>query len=60
MSDIEHEFVIENESLRAELARVREITRRGLTAAKEAQDIASGRHDPWLDAALRSLDLQGA
>jgi hypothetical protein len=60
MSDIEHEFVIENESLRGELARVREVARRALEAAKEAQDHATGSHDAWLDEALAKLTLQGA
>jgi hypothetical protein len=60
MSDIEHEFVIENETLRAELDRVREVARRALIAAKEAQDAALGNHDQWLDDALDSADLQSA
>jgi hypothetical protein len=42
MSDLEREYVIENEALRAELARVREIAGRVLTAAMEAQDAAVG------------------
>jgi hypothetical protein len=60
VSDIEHEFVIENEQLRADLVRVRDIARRALAAAKEAQDAADGEHDQWLDVALRDVDLQGA
>ncbi len=60
MSDVEHEYVIENEALRAELARVREIAERALTAAKEAQDAAVGHHDAWLDEALQYLGLLGA
>jgi hypothetical protein len=60
MSDIEHELLIENDMLRAELARVRDIARRALAAAKDAQDAATGDHDPWLDQAARHLDLHGA
>jgi hypothetical protein len=60
VSDIEHELVIENETLRSELARVREIARRALHTAKDAQDADSGQHDPWIDDALRTVDLQGA
>ena len=60
MSDVEHEYVIENEALRAELATVREIAGRALTAAMEAQDAAVGHHDAWLDRALQDLDLLGA
>jgi|KBSSwiStaDraftv2_1062776.scaffolds.fasta_scaffold2997526_2 hypothetical protein len=55
MSDIEHEYVIENEVLRAELRRVREIAERALATAKDAQDGAAGQHDPWLDEALLAL-----
>jgi hypothetical protein len=60
MTDIEHEYVIENEVLRAELRRVREIAERALAAAKDAQDNAAGQHDPWLDEALRALDVDDA
>ena len=60
MTDIEHEYVIENEVLRAELRRVREIAERALATAKDAQDNAAGQHDPWLDEALRALDVDDA
>ena len=56
MSDVEHELVIENDALRAELARVAAIAERALTVAKEAQDAAVGRHDAWLDDALENID----
>jgi hypothetical protein len=55
MSDIEHEFVIDNEALRAELRHTREIAERALSAAKDAQDAATGHHDPWFDEALQAL-----
>jgi hypothetical protein len=60
MTDIEHEFVVENDALRAELALVRGTAVRAIIAAKDAQDAAEGHHDSWLDDALRTLDLQGA
>jgi hypothetical protein len=56
MSDIEHEFVVENESLRQDLASVRALAVRAINAAIEAQDAAAGTHDAWLDAALVGLD----
>jgi hypothetical protein len=56
MSDIEHEFVVENETLRQELARVRVLAARAITAAIAAQDAAGGKHDAWLDVALEGLD----
>jgi hypothetical protein len=55
MSDIEHEFVIENDALRAELRRIRDIAERALTAARDAQDTSTGHHDKWLDEALKGI-----
>jgi hypothetical protein len=57
MTDAEHEFLVENEQLREELQRLRQIAVRALGAAIEAQDSATGRHAPWLDAARRSIDV---
>ncbi len=56
MSDSEHEYVLENDALRAEVVRVRAIALRALRVAIEAQDSATDRHDEWLDAALLSVD----
>lgn len=56
MTDVEHELVVENGQLRAELARVRQIAVDALAAAIKAQDVAHGRHDEWLDAAVRHVD----
>ena len=60
MSDIEHEYVPENQRLRAELGRVRDMAARALAAAKETQDDAAGQHDPWLDEALGTLGVEDA
>jgi hypothetical protein len=57
MTDVEHEYLVENGKLRAELERLRGIAARALTLAKESQDAAKGRHEAWLDSALQSLDV---
>jgi hypothetical protein len=53
MTDSEHEYLQEGEALRAEVAFLRDVALRALHSAIEAQDQASGRHDDWLDEALR-------
>jgi hypothetical protein len=53
MSDSEHEYVLANESLRAETAFLRDVALRALHSAIEAQDEGSGSHEDWLDEALR-------
>jgi hypothetical protein len=53
MSDVEHELVVENELLRAEVARLRAVARRAIDAAPRAQDDHTGSHEAWLDDALR-------
>ena len=58
MSDAEHELVVENDLLRSEVARVREIALRALAAAKLAQEAGDGRHEPWLDDASADLDSE--
>lgn len=60
MTDVEHEYLVENEHLRAELERIRQIAARAVTLAKQAQDEAGGRHDAWLDSALQSLNVVGS
>ena len=55
MSDSEHEYVLENDALRAEVSRLRDVALRGLRAAIEAQDSATDRHDEWLDTELLSV-----
>jgi hypothetical protein len=53
VSDVEHEFVLENQQLRDEVAQLRVLVDQALQAAIAAQDAASGEHDAWLDEALR-------
>jgi hypothetical protein len=55
MSDVEHEFVVENQNLRDEAAQLRSVAERALRAAIAAQDARTGSHEPWLDEALRAL-----
>lgn len=57
MTDAEHEYVKENSALQEEVARLEEIAARALRAAIQAQEAAHGRHDDWLDAALRSVQI---
>ncbi len=55
MSDVEHEFLLENQGLRDEAARLRALAERAVRAAMAAQDAATGDHEPWLDDALADL-----
>jgi hypothetical protein len=55
VSDVEHEFVLENQRLRDEAARLQVLVDRAVRAAIAAQDAATGVHDPWLDDALSSV-----
>jgi hypothetical protein len=57
MSDVEHEFVVENQILRDEAAQLRDLAERALRAAVAAQDAHRGTHEPWLDDALRVLPM---
>jgi hypothetical protein len=56
MSDIEHEFVVENRALRVELERVRTLAREAMTRAAAELDRATGHHDAWFDQALSALE----
>jgi hypothetical protein len=49
VSDVEHEFVQENQQLRDEVARLRLLVERTRRAAIAAQDAATGTHEAWLD-----------
>jgi hypothetical protein len=51
MSDVEHEMIVDHIELQERLARLSVIAIRSLAAASEAQDIAFGKHDEWLDEA---------
>ena len=55
VSDVEHEFVMENQNLRDEAGRLRLLAARSVQAAIVAQDLATGTHEAWLDDALRSV-----
>ena len=56
MSDVEHEFVVENAVLRAELDRVRTLAHEAITRAVAELDQAHGRHSAWFDEALDALE----
>jgi hypothetical protein len=55
MSDVEHEFVVENRELRAELERVRIVAREAIARAVAELDQANGRHSPFYDEALEDV-----
>jgi hypothetical protein len=53
MSDFEHELIIEFGETRDEADHMRTLARRALVAAETAQEAAYGRHDEWIDDAIR-------
>ena len=53
MSDVEHELLVDVGEARDEADEMRKLARRALVAALTAQDAAYGRHDSWIDDALR-------
>jgi hypothetical protein len=53
MSDAEHELIVDYIDLREDVERLGRIAYRSLTTAREAQEVAFGRHDPWIDDAIR-------
>ena len=53
MSDLEHELIWEFDAARDEAEDMRVLARRALVAAETAQEAAYGRHDDWIDDALR-------
>src|SRR2546427_12473568 len=55
VSDVEHELIVEHGALRDRAVRLGSIARRSLAAAIRAQDRSLGRHDPWLDEAMRTV-----
>ncbi len=55
MSDAEHELIIDTIDLRERFDRVSVLALRALAAASEAQDVAFGRHEDWIDDARREL-----
>ena len=53
MSDFEHDLILEFQETRDEADELRTLARRALVAASSAQEAAYGRHDPWIDDAMR-------
>ena len=53
MSDFEHELILEFQETRDEADELRMLARRALVAASSAQEAAYGRHDAWIDEAMR-------
>jgi hypothetical protein len=55
VSDVEHEFIVEQLALRERAVRLGWIARRSLAAAIRAQDRSLGRHERWLDEAMSTV-----
>ena len=55
MSDVEHELIVDNLELQVRVDRLSVIALRSIVAASEAQDVAFGRHEDWLDDARRAV-----
>jgi hypothetical protein len=53
MSDFEHELIVDLQATRGEADEMRKLARQALVAATSAQEAAYGRHDAWIDDALR-------
>jgi type II secretory pathway pseudopilin PulG len=53
MSDLEHEMIVEQVQTQRDADEMRRLARRALAAAESAQEAAYGRHDPWIDTAMR-------
>jgi hypothetical protein len=53
MSDFEHELIVDLGAARDEADEMRTLARRALVAAETAQEAAYGRHDVWIDEAIR-------
>ena len=53
MSDFEHDLILEFRETRDEADEMRMLARRALVAATRAQEAAYGRHDAWIDEAMR-------
>ena len=53
MSDLEHELILNLQDTRGEADELRRLARRALVAASSAQEAAYGRHDAWIDDAMR-------
>ena len=53
MSDLEHDMIVDLMETQGEADELRQVARRALVAAASAQEAAYGRHDPWIDDAMR-------
>jgi hypothetical protein len=60
MSDLEHESILDTQALHEDFAHVTEIAARALLAAMDAQELAIGHHERWMDGALRDLEQTAA
>ena len=53
MSDFAHELIMDLGAARDEADQMRTLARQALVAAETAQEAAYGRHDAWIDDAIR-------
>jgi hypothetical protein len=60
MSDLEHDIISETRALSSEAEWLSDIAERSLHAAIDAQELAIGRHDGWMDTALRRIEFRQA
>ncbi len=56
MSDLEHEIILDTQALHEDFTHVTEIAARALLAAMNAQELAIGHHERWIDGALHDLE----
>ena len=52
MSDLEHDIISEAQVLTREVEWLNDVAERALRAAIDAQELAIGRHDGWMDSAF--------
>ena len=60
MSDFEHELILDLGAVRSEAENLRMLARQALVAAASAQEAAYGRHDGWIDEAMRDTTVSSA
>ena len=58
MSDLEHDIISETRALSREAEWLSDVAERSLRAAIEAQELAIGRHERWMDRALRRIEFR--
>jgi len=59
MSDLEHDMIVDFSETQYEADDMRQLARRALIAAASAQEAAYGRHDAWIDDAMRETSTTG-